>query len=141
VSGDSELDLFYFTDEPWAGSFLFVRDAIRMILNGDSSGLKIEDVEDCSIALGWPDYVCAGCLLFANVLFIARKIILSVHGYGIGFFDFGYDHRRLRKVARCQVSVNRYLLLTFINILFPIMFISGIFILIFSRFVYHTSGR
>ncbi|MHC4425732.1 MAG: hypothetical protein ACYSYV_06525 [Planctomycetota bacterium] len=79
------------------------------------------------------DYVWITCAVVVTVLLFVRTIILFACGYGIRCcYDWGYD-QRLREIARRQGSERRRLLLNLINILIPVLFISGALMLLLWR--------
>lgn len=89
-----------------------------------------------SIPITWKDGIWIACIVAVNVLFFMRKIILAKHGYGIGFLDYGMDHKRFRSIATNEISSIRRLFFTAINILIPVLFISALIGVILVRLVF-----
>jgi len=93
-----------------------------------------EEVEkEGSMVLRRTDYLWLSCIIVAVGLFIVRKVVLALHGYGIGLIDYGFDRRRLNSIAEAKTLPKLRFVLKSVNILFPIFFFLGLFILVLSR--------
>jgi hypothetical protein len=79
------------------------------------------------------DYVWVACAIGANVLFFVRMIILFAYGYGIRYFDWVYQHRKLREIARKQTSERRRRIFNLINVLIPVLLIIAGIVLFLAR--------
>ena len=125
-----------FACQPCTNRILLGQDIIRIVLAEQSSKPKIEGYEDYySITAGILYVVGMTCWFLACALVFIRKHILIAYGCPTGLA--GYinpfcDHRVLREIAQTQVTKERRILFTWINILIPVLSISGIFIMFFA---------
>lgn len=72
-------------------------------------------------------------IIGVNILFYARKGILSNYGYGFNIFDlFGKDRKRLKKVINEIKNNPKMKFYKLINFSIPFLFISSIIMLIIS---------
>jgi hypothetical protein len=90
------------------------------------------------------DYVWISNIVIAHVLLFIRIFIVAAHDQNIKlrnlFIDIGYEHRRLKEIAKQQSSKNKRIVFTAINILIPFLFISAFFIMIISIKFFHPPG-
>ena len=81
------------------------------------------------------DYLWIACVIGTNVLFIIRKVIVAAYGYKILFYGFNYDHSKLQELANKCNSHTVKTIFTWINILIPVLIISGIILIISCRVI------
>lgn len=90
------------------------------------------------------DYIWISLIMLVNVFFFIRKYITAVYGHGSKFsiliIDPFYEHKKLKEIAIQQSSKNKRIIFTTINILIPVLFISGIVIAIISVKFFHPHG-
>jgi len=125
-----------FASQPCTNRILLGQGVILKILAEQSSKPKIEGYEDYySITAGILYVVGMTCFFLAFALAFIRKHILISYGCPTGLrgcFDPLCDHRVLREITQTKVTKERRILFTWINILIPVLSISGIFIMFFA---------
>ena len=87
------------------------------------------------IRITWVDSLWFVGIIIVNILYMIRKYILFINGYGFSIADLGFDGRRLREIISKESSSRLQSFYQAINILIPVVFFISILIMISCRFI------
>ena len=104
-----------------------LKEQSDLISNDESNGTPI----------GWKDYIWISCIFASNILFYARKAILTRYGYGFFPLDLFFEDRgRLKSIAKSEVlSTRRRYWYNALNNGIPFLFLSACIIIIWVRVI------